>query len=64
MSVTIAGTVALDNVKTTKDRIFAIIGHDLRKPALAFRGITWAARQPEARLDELAPIGARLSDAP
>jgi hypothetical protein len=31
---------------------------------LAFRGITWAACQPEARLDELAAIGARLSDAP
>jgi hypothetical protein len=31
---------------------------------LAFRGITWAARQPAARLDELVPIGARLSDAP
>ncbi len=31
---------------------------------LAFRGINWAARQPADRLDELAPIGARLSDAP
>ncbi len=31
---------------------------------LAFRGITWAAAQPADRLDELAPIGARLSDAP
>ena len=27
-------------LNTTKDRIFAIIGHDLRKPALAFRGIS------------------------
>ena len=31
---------------------------------LAFRGITWAARQPATLLDELAPLGARLSDAP
>jgi len=31
---------------------------------LAFRGITWAAAQPADRLDELAPLGARLSDAP
>ena len=31
---------------------------------LAFRGINWAARQPADRLDELAPIGARLGDAP
>jgi hypothetical protein len=31
---------------------------------LAFRDITWAAAQPADRLDELAPLGARLSDAP
>lgn len=31
---------ALEKVNQTKDRIFAIIGHDLRKPVLAFRGIT------------------------
>ena len=30
----------LEQLNTTKDRIFAIIGHDLRKPAIAFRGIT------------------------
>ena len=30
----------LKNLNNIKDRIFAIIGHDLRKPALAFRGIT------------------------
>lgn len=30
----------LEQLNLTKDRIFAIIGHDLRKPALAFRGIT------------------------
>jgi len=29
----------LEQLNLTKDRIFAIIGHDLRKPALAFRGI-------------------------
>jgi signal transduction histidine kinase len=30
----------LDQLNSTKDRIFAIIGHDMRKPALAFRGMT------------------------
>ena len=30
----------LIQLNTTKDRLFAIIGHDLRKPALAFRGIS------------------------
>lgn len=30
----------LKNLNDVKDRIFTIIGHDLRKPALAFRGIT------------------------
>ncbi len=30
----------LQQLNNVKDRIFAIIGHDLRKPALAFRGIT------------------------
>jgi len=30
----------LTQLNTTKDRLFAIIGHDLRKPALAFRGIS------------------------
>ncbi len=29
----------LEQLNITKDRIFAIIGHDMRKPALAFRGI-------------------------
>ena len=29
----------LEESNETKDRLFAIIGHDLRKPALAFRGI-------------------------
>jgi len=32
--------IQLEQLNTTKDRIFAIIGHDLRKPAIAFRGIT------------------------
>ena len=31
---------ALRDALTTKDQLFAIIGHDLRKPALAFRGIS------------------------
>ena len=30
----------LQELNATKDRLFAIIGHDLRKPALAFRGIS------------------------
>lgn len=30
----------LQQLNATKDRIFAIIGHDMRKPALAFRGMT------------------------
>ena len=30
----------LTQINHTKDRLFAIIGHDLRKPALAFRGIS------------------------
>lgn len=30
----------LAELNRTKDRIFAIIGHDLRKPAIAFKGIT------------------------
>ncbi|MFK7980681.1 MAG: ATP-binding protein [Saprospiraceae bacterium] len=29
----------LEQLNLTKDRLFAIIGHDLRKPALSFRGI-------------------------
>lgn len=30
----------LERLNQTKDNIFAIIGHDLRKPAIAFRGVT------------------------
>ncbi len=30
----------LEQANATKDQLFAIIGHDLRKPALAFRGIS------------------------
>lgn len=30
----------LQQINETKDRLFAIIGHDLRKPAIAFKGIT------------------------
>lgn len=32
--------VALDRSNENKDRLFTIIAHDLRKPALAFRGVT------------------------
>lgn len=35
-----AKEAALNQLYQTKDRIFSIIGHDLRKPAIAFRGIT------------------------
>lgn len=35
-----AKEAALNQLNQTKDRIFSIIGHDLRKPAIAFRGIT------------------------
>lgn len=34
----------LEQLNLSKDRLFAIIGHDLRKPALAFRGISKKAR--------------------
>ncbi|MFK7937316.1 MAG: ATP-binding protein [Saprospiraceae bacterium] len=30
----------LQQLNTSKDQLFAIIGHDLRKPAIAFRGIS------------------------
>ncbi len=35
-----AQNTQLEQLNSTKDRIFAIIGHDMRKPALAFRGMT------------------------
>lgn len=35
---------ALEKSNTTKDHLFAIISHDLRKPALAFRGISKKVR--------------------
>ncbi len=31
--------IRLEELNLTKDRLFAIIGHDMRKPVLAFRGI-------------------------
>lgn len=34
----------LEQINNTKDRLFAIIGHDLRKPAIAFRGISKKVR--------------------
>lgn len=35
----------LEKLNDTKDRLFTIIGHDLRKPALAFRGISKKIRR-------------------
>lgn len=35
-----ATTKKLEDLNHIKDRIFAIIGHDLRKPAISFRGIS------------------------
>lgn len=48
----------LSRLNATKDRIFAIIGHDMRKPALAFRGMTQKIdyllqKQDYARLNAL-----------
>lgn len=41
----------LEKLNDTKDRLFTIIGHDLRKPALAFRGISKKIRRLIAKND-------------
>ena len=52
----------LEQLSLTKDRIFAIIGHDLRKPALAFRGITKKVNYllKKQDFDTLNAIGAQI----
>ncbi len=54
----------LENLNYTKDRIFAIIGHDLRKPAIAFRGITKKINYliKKERFDDLAALGESLEE--
>lgn len=57
--------IELTQLNTTKDRLFAIIGHDLRKPALAFRGISkkvnFLIQQKE--FDTLDKLGKNLESA-
>lgn len=55
----------LTTLNLTKDRLFSIIGHDLRKPALAFRGISkkvnFLIQQQE--YDTLNKLGGNLEQA-
>ena len=55
----------LEQSNITKDQLFAIIGHDLRKPALAFRGISkkvnFLIQQKE--FDTLNKLGKNLEQA-
>lgn len=54
----------LEELNYTKDRIFAIIGHDLRKPAIAFRGITKKINYliKKQDFDRLLALGEGLED--
>lgn len=55
----------LEHLNATKDRLFAIIGHDLRKPALAFRGISEKVSYliEEKRFKTLDKLGKNLEKA-
>ncbi len=54
----------LEELNYTKDRIFAIIGHDLRKPALSFKGISKKVNYliKKQDFDTLGQFGAQIEE--
>lgn len=54
----------LEYSNQTKDRIFAILGHDLRKPAISFRGITKKVKflLKKERYQELDKLGEDIEE--